>query len=273
MPSVGEFLRTMRARRKPSEIDGEIAERLVQKRRRRTPGLRREEVAELAGVSVDWYVRLEQDRADHPSSEVLDAVSRALVLTAAERRYLFRLARNEDPPKALAAVSLHPTLVAAMAAMATTPAIILGPRLDVLASNPRGESLFGGFGKGPFGRNAAWFTLCDPRGAAIFPDYRKVARDTVGLVRSGFAQRPFDREYLALVAELGARSPLFVTLWGEQHVTEKGLARKRFRHSTAGELDLDVHTLVAPDAEGQLLLFYVARDEATRRRLPKLAPT
>lgn len=223
-------------------------------------------------MSIDWYVRLEQDRAEHASSAVLDAVARALTLSDAERRYLFRLARREDPKTAPAREALHPTLAAALGTIATLPAVILGPRFDVLATNPLGESLFVGFNEGSrFDRNAAWFTLCDPRGRALFPDFRKVARDTVGVVRSAFARHPLDSGLLELVAELSSRSPLFVELWGEQHVNEKILARKRFLHPDAGEIDVDVHPLVAPDAEGQMLIFYVPRDEASRRAISNLA--
>lgn len=261
---VGVFLRSMRARQKPD--DGAAAG----KRRRRTPGLRREEVAERAGVSVDWYVRLEQGRADRPSVAVLDAVSRALALSAAERRYLFRIARGEEPSRVVAGEAVHPSLSAALALLTSQPAIVLGPRFDILASNRAGAALFLGFGEGPFGRNAVHFTMCDPRAKALFPDHKKVARDSVGALRSAFARRPLDASFLALVAELSARSPAFVALWGEQHVADKGLGRKRFRHPEAGTMDLEVHSLAAPYAEGQLLLFYLGHDETSRANAERL---
>jgi MmyB-like transcription regulator ligand binding domain/Helix-turn-helix domain len=221
-------------------------------------------------VSVDWYVRLEQDRAERPSTAVLDAVARALELSGAERRYLFRLARGEEPTSALAGEALHPSLGAALKVIVDRPALALGPRFDVLETNPLGEALFGGFGDGPFGKNAAWFTLADARARTLFSDFRKVARETVGTLRAGFARRPLDASFLALIAGLSARSPLFVELWGEQHVHEKGLGQKRFQHPSAGRLDLVVHTLAAPEAEGQLLVFYEPNDAKTRLRLPKL---
>jgi transcriptional regulator with XRE-family HTH domain len=266
MDTVGRFLRTMRERKRPEPTDTEG------RRRRRTPGLRREEVAERAGVSVDWYVRLEQDRAEHPSSAVLDAVARVLELSAPERRYLYRLARGEAPEKPAAGEAVHPSLVAALGALTEHPAIILGPRLDVLGTNPLGEALFGGFGKeGKLARNVAWFTLCDPRARALFPDYAKVARDIVGVIRSGFSRRPFDASFLELLAELSAGSPVFASLWAEQHVAEKGYGRKRFRHPEVGLLDLTVHTLGAPEAEAQILVFFSALDDETRIALERLA--
>jgi transcriptional regulator with XRE-family HTH domain len=255
METVGQFLRTMRARKRPeaNSSDG---------RARRTPGLRREEVAERAGVSVDWYVRLEQDRAQRPSSTVLDGVARALGLSAPERRHLYRLAHAELPSAASAGAALHPSLMAALGAMPAHPALILGLRLDVLATNALGEALFDGFGKqGKLARNAAWFTLCDPRARDLFPDYTKVARETVGVIRSGFSRRPFDTSFLELIGELSAGSPLFASLWAEQHVAEKGFGRKRFRHPEVGLLNLAVHTLCVPEADAEMLVFYTALDD------------
>ncbi len=241
-------------------------------RRRRTPGLRREEVAERAGVSVDWYIRLEQGRASRPSAAVLDALAGALDLSAAERKYLFRVSRGEAPEVRPSGASVDASLAAALGAIANEPAIILGPRFDVLATNALGQALFDGFATGPFGRNAAWFTLCDPRARVLFPDYAKVARETVGIVRGGFAKHLGDAQYFALVTELSQRSPLFVQHWPEQYVTERGAGRKRFRHPRAGLLDLDVHSLSASEAAGQVLVLYTARDAETRARVPKLLP-
>lgn len=264
MPSLGEFLRSMRGRRQPTSAAP------AGRRPRRTPGMRREEVAELAGVSTDWYTRLEQDRADRPSSAVLDAVGRALELTAAERRYLFRLAGHADPKPPRPIATAHPSLVAAIDAMPTTPALLLGARFDVLAANPLGDALFLGFGghPGDFARNAAWMTFCDPRAPALFPDHRAVMRDTVGVIRSAFARQPLDPGFLELIRALSAGSPDFVALWSTQHVAEKGVSRKRFAHPV-GLLDLAVHTMTAPDAD-QLLVFYLPRDPQTAARLPRL---
>ncbi len=241
-------------------------------RRRRTPGLRREEVAERAGVSVDWYIRLEQGRASRPSAAVLDALANALALSAAERKYLFRVSRGEAPEPRPSGAAIDASLAAALSTIVANPAIILGPRFDVLTTNALGEALFDGFASGPFGRNAAWFTLCDPRARTLFPDHAKVARETVGIVRGGFAKHLGDAQYFALVTELSQRSPLFVQHWPEQYVAERGAGRKRFRHPRAGLLDLDVHSLSTTEATGQLLVLYTARDEATRASLPKLLP-
>lgn len=266
MPSLGEFLRSMRSRRQPSSAPP------AGRRPRRTPGLRREEVAELAGVSADWYARLEQDRAERPSSAVLDAVGRALELSPAERRYLFRLAGHADPRPPRPIATAHPSLVAAIEAMPTTPALLLGARFDVLAANPLGDALFLGFGghAGELARNAAWMTFCDPRAPSLFPDHRAVMRDTVGVIRSAFARQPLDAGFLELIRALSAGSPEFVALWSTQHVAEKGISRKRFAHPV-GLLDLAVHTLTAPDADNQLLVLYLPLDAQTAARIPRLA--
>jgi len=263
MTSVGEFLRKMRARRVPEDAGGASG------RRRRTPGLRREEVAERAGMSVDWYVRLEQGRATNPSATVLDAVARALELSAPERKYLYRLARGETPAPIANGDEASPSLVAALGALGV-PALILGPRFDVLARNEAGNALFDGFGAGPFGQNAAWFTICDPRARKLFADHAKIARETVGTFRGAFARQPRDPRLLALLAELSSRSPLFVDLWNEPYVAEKAVSRKRLVHPRAGLLDLTVHAVSSPEAEGQMLVFYVANDGATRARLVRL---
>ena len=126
--------------------------------------------------------------------------------------------------------------------------------------------------EGEFARNAPWFVLCDPRARTLYPDYDKVARETVGLVRGTFARRPLDASFLALVAALSARSPVFVPLWAEQHVSDKATGRKRFLHPRAGLLDLQVHALVAPDTADQSLIFYTPRDAATRAGLVELVP-
>lgn len=264
MASVGEFLRTKRERLHPEPGNGRFSPR------RRTPGLRREEVAERAGLSVDWYTRLEQDRASAPSLGVLEAVSRALELSAGERKYLFRLARGAEPP-AQVMTAIHPSLAAALEAIVEQPAIVFGPRHDILATNAVADALFLGFNReGPFAMNGPWFVFCDERARSLYPEYECVARQTVGALRGAFARRPNDPGFLELIAELSKRAPLFVGLWSEQHVGDKTPGTKRFRHPTAGEMDFDIHGLSAPESPEQTLLFYVPRDPQTRENLRAL---
>lgn len=265
MPSVGEFLRHKRAQLtpEPARADGH--------RRRRTPGLRREEVAELAGVSVDWYTRLEQDRANGASPSVLEALSQALRLSADERRYLFRLARGIEPPCHVARETLHPSLAAALAAIHDLPAIACGPRLDILAANALGDALFRGFQReGPFPMNGVWFVFCDERARTLYPEYTRVAGEVVGALRAGLAQHPNDPEFRALIRALSERSELFVQLWSEQKVNDKTAVQKVFMNPIGGRLDFSLHTLSPGEAREQRLIFYVPRDEATRQGLARM---
>jgi transcriptional regulator with XRE-family HTH domain len=259
VPSVGEFLRRKRAQLVPERAH-------VAARKRRTPGLRREEVAELAGVSVDWYTRLEQDRASAASTSVLEAISRALCLNPDERRYLFRLARGVEPLPTSARQTLHPALAAALTVIQDLPAISFGPRLDILATNALGDALFLGFQpEGPFPMNGAWFVFCDERAHALYPEYPRVARETVGALRAALAQHPHDPAFVELIEALSRRSELFAQFWSEQNVNEKTGTQKLFAHPIAGLLDFALHALTPSDARDQQLIFYVPRDETTQR--------
>ena len=268
MPSLGAFLRTKREQLRPEAPNGRHLAR------RRTPGLRREEVAERAGLSVDWYTRLEQDRATSPSVAVLEAVSTALQLNEGERKYLYRLARDSEPPPQRLSTQVHPALAAALAAITEQPAIVFNPRHDILATNPLGEALFLGFNReGRFARNGPWFVFCDERALDLYPEYRRVARETVGSLRGAFARHPHDPTFLDLIAELTRCSSLFSELWRAQHVSDKTGTRKRFSHPYAGELELEMHSLTAIESPEQRMVLYVPRDERTRQNLTGLVPT
>jgi transcriptional regulator with XRE-family HTH domain len=265
VPTVGEFLRHRRAQLVPEPV------RINGNRKRRTPGLRREEVAELAGVSVDWYTRLEQDRAGAASPSVLEAISRALRLNADERRYLFRLARGVEPLARSSHDTLHPSLAAALAAIQDLPAIACGPRLDILATNALGDSLFMDFHReGPFPMNGVWFVFCDERARQLYPEYDRVAREMVGALRAALAQHPEDAAFDELLQALSQRSELFAQLWSEHNVNEKTAYQKVFVHPVGGRLDFAIHALTSSEARDQQLIFYVPRDEATREGLARM---
>jgi transcriptional regulator with XRE-family HTH domain len=233
--------------------------------------LRREEVAELAGVSVDWYTRLEQDRAGAPSPSVLEAVSRALGLNADERRYLFRLARGVEPLVRSSRDTLHPSLAAALSAIHDFPAIACGARFDILATNALGDSLFVDFHRdGPFPMNGVWFVFCDDRARRVYPEYARVAREMVGALRAALAQRPDDSAFNELIREVSQRSELFTQLWAEHNVNEKTAQQKVFAHPIGGTLDFVIHALTSSEARDQQLIFYVPRDEATREGLARM---
>ncbi|MQY05985.1 helix-turn-helix transcriptional regulator [Actinomadura macrotermitis] len=254
--TLGGYLRARRALVPPADAG------LPATGRRRVPGLRREEVAELAGLSTDYYVRLEQGRADRPSAEVLDALGRALRLGPAERAHLHDLAR--PPRRAPAAAAgragaLRPALRQVVEAVPATPAVIMNDRTDVLAWNPLAAALIADFpGLAPRERNMARRILLDPGAREIHLDWDEAARTTVGILRMAAGRHPHDLELVRLVGELSLGSETFRTLWAGHHVHEKTHGPKRFRHPIAGDLTLDYETFQVPGAAHHLLVIYTA---------------
>lgn len=269
--TLGAFLRAKRERLQP-----DAAFRPSGLRPRRTPGLRREEVAELAGVSLDWYVRLEQNRAPSPSAAVLENVSRALQLTPPERRYLFKLAGREaqraGEGEHAPLDKVHPSARAVLRTISPAlPACILSPRLDVLEANAVYDALHLGFGGHPrFGRNIVWFICCDPRAEALLEDRASLFSEAIGALRGGFGRHLGHPEFLDLIDTLRQDCPGFNEHWAEHHVREKAQGRKCFRHPTAGTMRLEWHSLVAREAPDQLLIVYEPSDDDSRTALARL---
>ncbi|MEU9078325.1 helix-turn-helix transcriptional regulator [Kitasatospora sp. NPDC048538] len=274
--SLGDYLRSRRALVSPEDVG------LPPTARRRVPGLRREEVAELVGLSTDYYVRLEQGRAERPSDEVLDALGRALRLGPAERAHLYDLAR---PPRRRggrsAAVGreevLRPALHRVVAAMPTTPALIMNERNDVLAWNALAAALIADFPRlPPRERNMARRIFLDPAAPAVHLDWEEAARTTVGVLRMASGRRPHDPELVRLIGELSLGSAEFRTLWAGHHVHEKTCGPKRFRHPVVGDVTLDYETFRAPGAAHHLLVVYTAApgspDERALHLLAALEP-
>ncbi|WP_344307806.1 helix-turn-helix transcriptional regulator [Fodinicola feengrottensis] len=253
--SLGMYLRARRAAVSPAEAG------LPSTGRRRVPGLRREEVAELVGLSTDYYVRLEQGRADRPSDEVLDALCRALLLGAAERAHLYDLAR---PPRRGAtsagrAPVLRSTLGQVVEAISTGPALIMNDRNDVLAWNRLAAILIADFPRlGVRDRNMARRIFLDPQAPRIHLDWDEAARTTVGMLRMAAGRRPQDPELVRLIGELSVQSPTFRGLWASHHVHEKTHGPKHFRHPTVGDLTLTYETFQVPGAAHHLLVVYTA---------------
>jgi transcriptional regulator with XRE-family HTH domain len=228
--------------------------------RRRVPGLRREEVAQLAGVSVDYYVRLEQGRAAHPSESVLEAIARALQLDEVERSHLHQLARpapaRRRPP---ARERVRPGLRQLLERLETVPAFVLGRRMDVLAWNRLGASLHADFdGLPPGERNMARLIFLDPASVDHYPEWEQVARDTVGVLRGLAGRHPDDRPLAELIGELSMHSEQFRRWWAAGVVHRKTHGRKLIRHPVVGDLELHYETLQLPDAPDQMLVTYTA---------------
>ncbi|WP_327064536.1 helix-turn-helix transcriptional regulator [Kitasatospora sp. NBC_01302] len=256
--SLGDYLRARRALVAPAEAG------LPTTGRRRVPGLRREEVAELVGLSTDYYVRLEQGRAEHPSDEVLDALSRALRLGSAERAHLHDLARPPRRAGAAAAATgrgeaLRPALRQVVEAVPNAPAVIMNDRNDVLAWNRLAAALIADFPNlAPRERNMARRIFLDPDARDIHLDWDEAARTTVGMLRMAAGRRPHDPELVRLIGELSLGSDTFRKLWAGHHVHEKTHGPKHFRHPAVGEVMLNYETFQVPGAAHHLLVIYTA---------------
>jgi transcriptional regulator with XRE-family HTH domain len=252
MSRLGEFLQARRAQVSPEDAG------ITTYGRRRVPGLRREELAQLAGVSVDYYVRLEQGRAAHPSAEVLDALARALQLDDVELSHLHQLA---SPPPARrrgsAPERVTPGLERLLRQLDTVPAIVIGRRMDILAWNPLAAALMGDFGQLPREqRNQARLMFLDPACRERYLDWERHARETVGYLRHCAGRHPDDPEIAALVGELSVKSAHFARWWADHLVREKASGSKTYRHPIVGELTVHFETLVPPAAPDQALITY-----------------
>ncbi|MEU1025801.1 helix-turn-helix transcriptional regulator [Streptomyces sp. NPDC005904] len=253
---LATFLRSRRARLRPEDVGVRPFGG-----RRRVPGLRREELAQLAGVSVDYYVRLEQGRSQNVSDSVLDAVAGALRLDAAERAHLGHLTRalRDAPTQNLAPQPVRAGIQVLLGALDEVPAYVLGRRLDILASNRLARLLFGDFDALPAERrNVAWLHFLDPDARERYPDWEQTARDTVAALRMDLGRYPCDDRLCGLLGELSVRSDDFNRLWAEHHVRENSHGPQRIRHPATGELPLLRETLRLPDEPDQTLVTYVA---------------
>ncbi|GGU72826.1 transcriptional regulator [Streptomyces albospinus] len=242
--ALGGFLRARRGRVAPEHVG------LTGGRRRRVRGLRREELAQLAGISVDYYVRLEQGRATQPSPEVLDALAGALGLGAAERGHLATLAGTRGGPAPTARVS--PLLQRMLDGLAAFPAFATDHRLDVVAWNRPGAELIGGLAA-PVRRerNNARFLFLDPASRDVHPEWEDRAAEAVGQLRVAAGRYPDDAELAALITELSTHSAEFRRIWASGEVVMCAAGRKRLRHPVAGLLTLDYETLHVPAAPGE----------------------
>jgi transcriptional regulator with XRE-family HTH domain len=249
-----EFLRSRRARLRPDEAGAG----------RRVPGLRRAELAALAGVSVDYYVRLEQGRGRNPSDAVLDAISRALRLDDTERTHLFDLARRAATSRR--AAPLRPQRVSPATYQlletlddAAGPALVLGRRMDVLAINRTARALVGDFNALPAReRNYARFVFLDESARDLHPDWSSVAADTAAALRLDAGRNPDDPALAALVGELSVRSDDFRQFWADHRVLARTSGTKRYHHPVVGDLTLTYRTLTLPEDAEQSVYIYTA---------------
>ena len=253
---LSEFLRTRRARLKPEDVGLPDFGR-----HRRVPGLRREELAQLAGVSVAYYTRLEQGNGQNVSAEVLDAIARALRLTGAEHAHLTHLAKpkqHKKKPSARAQV-VRGTLRQLLDTLDGVPAYIAGRRTDILAWNAMAASLFGDWDElPPQDRNWARLVFLRPEYHDLFTDWEQKAIDIVCHLRMDAGCYPEDPRLSALVGELSVKSEEFRRLWATHDVKEKSYGVKRIQHPLVGELTLNYESFRLPDDSDQSLIVYNA---------------
>lgn len=247
---LGAYLTARRARMTPEDIG------MASTGTRRVAGLRREEVAVLAGMSADYYTRLEQGRERNPSPAVLAALARALDLGPDAHDHLFRLA---DSPVGVAPAPPHPQVTRGLRnlldAWPGTPAVVMNHRLDLLARNTLADALYRDFADAG---NYARMTFLDPAGRTFFTDWDRAAQAGVANLRLALGRDPHDRPALDLVAELTERAPEFRSLWERNDVRGKTHEAKTFRHAAVGDLTLAYHAFDVRGAADQQLIVYHA---------------
>ncbi|MDA8369739.1 MAG: helix-turn-helix transcriptional regulator [Nocardiopsaceae bacterium] len=266
---LADFLRRARSQCDPARAglpaDGRI---------RRVPGLRREEVALLAGVSTDYYARLEQGRRIVPSPAVVDAIGRALSLDSAGRAHLadlIGLSSSIGKLQARPVQRVRPGLYQLLDALDGEPALVLGRRADVLAQNRMAKALFTDFESFPAAeRNYARWMLLDAESQSLFVDWETQARVAVENLRLEAGNDPDDRATAELIAELRERSPQFSTWWDEHRVYQRTHGSKRLRHPIVGDLTVEYETFTLPGDPDTALFVYTTEPNSPSRRAMSL---
>lgn len=251
---LAEFLKTRRTRVRPEDLGLEPGPR------RRVAGLRREELALLAGVSTDYYQRMEQGRDVRPSAQVLDSIARALRFTPEESRHLYNLAAAAAAPARQPRYGpevVPPTTVRLLAAM-SAPALVVGRFLDLLAWNPLAGALLGGFTRLPVSERNLLFLFLDPQADQTCPDRRATVAELTAMLRAQVAAEPGHPRAEELIAGLTASSAEFTQLWGRHDVGEATRGRMRVNHPLVGELSLDWDAYPMPGVPGPVLMVYTA---------------
>ena len=265
MSNLGEYLKVRRERLRPEDVG------LPGGSRRRVPGLRREEVALLAGISLEYYLRLEQGRDQHPSDQVLESLARALQLTADAETYLKKLARPVKPLRRRAA---RPEQVSAgvqglIDNWSTTPAMVHGRYLTTLAANSLAVALSSFFAPGVNSLRAAFL---EPEMREFYRDWDGMTAKAVAYLRSVIVGAIDDPRLQELIGELSLHSDRFRTLWARQDVRQKTSGITLLNHPLVGELDLYYEKLALPSAPGQMLITYHAEpNSASHEKLELLA--
>ncbi|GAB3290813.1 helix-turn-helix domain-containing protein [Parasphingorhabdus pacifica] len=259
---LGAFLRARRQQVRPKQQD------LAPGGARQVAGLRRDEVAMLAGISTDYYVRLEQGRERHPSRMVTDGLSAALLLDSASSRYLRELATADD--EAEVGGVLEPGRLDAVRPLLgslTVPAILVDRWLNIVAANALGETLHEGL---EHRENYARMVFLSSGAQEFFVDWSELARCMVAALRASAGSEAGSGRLERLVGELTVASEVFSTAWAQHEVYQKAVDRKRFRHPLVGALVFHQHVLELPDSDGHQIWAYHPADDATEKALVRL---
>jgi transcriptional regulator with XRE-family HTH domain len=254
---IREFLTSRRAKLTPDEVG------LTSYGPRRVPGLRREEVAVLAGVSVPYYTRLERGNLTGVSGSVLETLARPLQLDEAERAHLFDLARAAQPAgpprRRRKKQRVRPTVQQLIDAMTGVPALVQNGRLDILSANALGRALFSELYVDPVRpANHARFVFLSRRAPDFYGDWERVANDTVSILRTEAGRDPYDRDLSDLIGELSTRSEEFRTRWAAHNVRIHRTGSKDFHHPVVGDLSLTYEMLDLSADSGLAILTYTA---------------
>jgi transcriptional regulator with XRE-family HTH domain len=270
---IREFLTTRRARISP----GQAGLPVYRGDLRRVPGLRRDEAALLAGISSEYYTRLERGHATGVSESVIDGIAHALQLDEAERAHLLDLIRTaattRPPRRRPAPQRVRPTVQRVLDSMSGTPAFVLNRRLDILAANDLGFALYSPIYAGPARPpNNARFIFLDPHATEFFRDWDKIANDTVALLRAEAGRDPYDRQLSDLIGELSTRSDQFRVRWAAHHVRIHTTGVKLIHHPVVGDLDLPFESFpLAADPSQSLLTYTAEPGSSTQDALSLLA--
>jgi transcriptional regulator with XRE-family HTH domain len=256
---VRDFLSTRRAKLTPDQAGVPLYGQ-----RRRVPGLRREEVAQLAGLSTDYYTRLEKGNLRSASDSVLEAIARALQLNGAEREHLFDLARaaragSREPRRRVQPHEVRPALQHMLDSMTTAVAFVRNGRLDVLAVNPLGRAFYSPVLDTPARPvNLARYCFLEPSAVDFYPDWEEAADTTVAILRTEAGRDPYNRALTDLVGELATRSDAFRTRWAAHDVRHHHIGIKRFIHPVVGDLTVGFNAMELPADPGLTLTAYTA---------------
>jgi len=260
---LGKFLKARRATLSPDDFG------MPPGSRRRTPGLRREEVALLAGVGVTWYTWLEQGREINASTQVLDAVARTLRLDRAEREHLYRLAEATPLRTECERVAVPDTIREILRSLDPLPASLINSRFDILLSNDASEELFWEWHTMPcIHKNTLWCVVTEPSARAKFPQYEQHVRYLVARLRSAYGRHVGNPDWEEDIRRLASLSREFAELWARHEVADSQPRTVSYLHPRAGMLRLAASELDVPALPEARIVVYSPLDEETRSRMP-----